>query len=170
MLKVKQHGQILVGGDEYYAAELEELKITWIAAYNNQYFFDPKMNGIYYRETFDSRIFSLVNKDLGRYGVKNFTCFQAVIVTFFNMLGAFYKLGDSDTFQTVIATNGKETYAIFNYNRLDNPDCIVAGYAEMYCSKYSMDCKKVSYTSNVGIPGRHVLKLTSVCRTTGKSN
>ncbi|XP_057299219.1 uncharacterized protein LOC130629862 [Hydractinia symbiolongicarpus] len=160
-LHVKQHGEILVGDDAYYDAELKELKITWIAAYNNQYFFDPKANGIYYRETFDSRIFSLVNKDLRRYGVKNFTCVQAVIVTFINMFG-FYKFGD--TFQTVIATNGKETYAIFNYNRLDNPDCIVAGYAEMYCSKYSMDCKNVSYTSNVGIPGRHVLTLTSVCR------
>ncbi|XP_057299239.1 uncharacterized protein LOC130629879 isoform X2 [Hydractinia symbiolongicarpus] len=159
-LYVRGGGEILVG-DDGVNINLEKTSITWIAAYRNQYFFNPRKSGIYYRETFDSRIFSLVNKDLTRYGIRNFTCFQAVIVTFMNALGPSSK---SDTFQTVIATNGKETYAIFNYNRLDNPDCIVAGYGEMYCSKYIMDCKNMSYTSNVGIPGRHVLKLTSDCR------
>ena len=124
---------------------------------------------IFYRITLDPRTLNLIDQDisltLGRPGnPSTFKTTKAIIVTYNNVP----KYGDSSKrfkYQVVIATDYTNTFAILNYDRLDESGGIV-GYGDSgYCTKTrtftdSSDTRTLNRTSNVGRPGKHIYLLT----------
>ena len=95
---------------------------------------------------------------------KLFTPTSAIIVTYSNV--ASYWSGSQNTFQVVLASNGKLTYAVLNYKQLEISG-VKAGYSEEGCDNLrtfvprSLSRTLVS-TGNVRV-GRHAFLLTRKC-------
>ena len=122
---------------------------------------------ILYRTTKNPIILKLIDKDisLAPEKSKNYSRFdatEAIIVTFDNIP----RYGNTNRFkyQVVIVTDYTNTFAILNYERLDengnevgfsDPSC---NYLKRFTS--SSDKTVLTNTSNVGIPGKHIFLLT----------
>ena len=119
---------------------------------------------IYYRETSNRTIMSNISRDIiTAYLDKMFIPTSAIIVTYSNV--PTYRYGHlRHTFQAVLASNGKLTYAVLNYKRLDK-SADLAQYTERGCVNArtfvsSSLSRTLVSTGNVRI-GRHAFFLTS---------
>ena len=125
---------------------------------------------VFYRTTSDKTILQAVDKDIALILGKQkgtpstFNASSAIIITFDNI----QSLGLSSVlfkYQTVIATDFKNTFAIVDYERLDG-DGIEIGFYEVYCKHLkrftgSSESKQLVDDTNVGIPGKQVHLLTN---------
>lgn len=125
---------------------------------------------ILYRTTKDPNTLRVINTAiryliLGKPGNPSyFNAVEAIVVTYNNIP----KYGDSSKifkYQVVITTDYTNTFAILNYDRLDESGNI-NGFSEPVCnvSKHfitSSDKTVLSSTSNVGISGIHIFLMTS---------
>ena len=136
-------------------------------------------NDILYRSTTDRNILNLVDKDIALLPRKqsttsSFNSKEAIVITF-NNVPYYDNRNILFRFQTVIATDYKNTYTIFNYIRLDRPGYDNIGYAEpdgrVSCTPYkrfSINGNNLTTTSNIGKPGKFVFPLTNCTNDKGK--
>lgn len=136
---------------------------TLLAPYHTD--LDTNLGGsIFYRETFREDVLNKTNSDVRRYGVKNFTSTQAVVITYLDV-AHHDDASKKHTFQIILATNGNETASILIYKRLDQKNA-VSGYSENLCLwmmfniLYRYYPPYLVHLSNVGIRGKYVLILT----------
>ena len=123
---------------------------------------------ILYRTTTKPYTLKSIDQDislaLGKYGTPSrFESSEAIIVTFDNIL-RYGNAGSRFKYQAVIATDYTNTFAILNYERLDESGYEV-GYNYPSCNYIkhftrSGDKTVLTRTSNVGIPGKHIYLLT----------
>ena len=120
-------------------------------------------NNIFQRTTTDKSILSRIDEYVSK--ARNDYSFQstsALIVTF-DSLNVYRSSSSQITFQVVFATNLNATYVIVNYHRLDYPAKFV-GFYDGVCNKTKNisigDSRMLTSTSNIGISGVHVYKLT----------
>lgn len=101
-----------------------------------------------------------VNNDVSKITLIPFKATQILIFTDFK----YYT-----SKQAIFATDDSSTYVILNYQTLENDGMI--GYSERSCgSKVFFDknsSQMVMHTSNIGVPGRHVFRLTQDCTVAG---
>ena len=130
---------------------------------------DNRNKDIFYRTTTNVNTLKLIDQDiflaLGKSGnPSTFNAAEAIIMTYDNVP----KYGDRSKrfkFQVVIATDYTNTFAILNYDRLDESGGVV-GYGDSgYCPiiktfTNSTDTRILNQTSNVGRPGKHIHLLT----------
>ena len=106
-----------------------------------------------------------ISRALGNPGNPSiFNAAEAIIVTY-NNIPKYRESTKRFTFQVVIATDYTNTFAILNYDRLDESGNDI-GYSDPSCNslKYftrSPDKRVLARTSNVGVPGKHIHLLTS---------
>ena len=123
---------------------------------------------ILYRTTKDPITLKLIDQDillaLEKYKHHSrFDATEAIVVTFDNIP----RYGNTNyrfKYQAVIATDYTNTFAILNYERLDENGNEV-GFSDPSCNYLkrfttSSDKTVLSNTSNVGIPGKHIFLLT----------
>ncbi|XP_057301091.1 uncharacterized protein LOC130635689 [Hydractinia symbiolongicarpus] len=115
---------------------------------------------IYYRESYDSYLLNKASKDVNQAYTSYFRPNRLVIITYFNVQR--YGSNEKNTFQLVLASDGYNTYAIFNYNYLESSGA-VAGYTESGCDSQvisnSGNSRNLMYSSNMGVTGRHAYHL-----------
>lgn len=113
-----------------------------------------------------SHLLKAANRDILRYSLKSFFANQIIVV---NYIGVKYQ-SRAHTFQAVFATDGNQTYAILNYYRLESNGATV-GFSERACGHHlyynGTMSKSLAHTSNIGMPGRHILLLTTRCAKAG---
>ncbi|XP_057297435.1 uncharacterized protein LOC130628517 isoform X2 [Hydractinia symbiolongicarpus] len=135
-------------------------KDTVMAVYNMETPFKDGIINSYHMN--QSHLLKAANKDISRYSLKSFFANQIIVV---NYIGVKYQ-SKAHTFQAVFATDGNQTYVILNYYRLESNGATV-GFSERACGHRlyynSTKSKSLAHTSNVGMPGRHVLLLTTRC-------
>ena len=126
---------------------------------------DNRNKDIFYRTTTNVNTLKLIDQDiflaLGKSGnPSTFNAAEAIIMTYDNVP----KYGDRSKrfkFQVVIATDYTNTFAILNYDRLDESGGVV-GYGDSgYCTSTktftdSLDTRILNQTSNVGHAGKHI--------------
>uniref|UniRef100_A0A7M5WRE4 NIDO domain-containing protein n=1 Tax=Clytia hemisphaerica TaxID=252671 RepID=A0A7M5WRE4_9CNID len=132
--------------------------------------YDLKSYGrdILYRSTTQQNILSMIDKDiLLSKSVPSFKSKEAIVITF-NNVPYYDKRNILFRFQVVMATDYKNTYTIFNYDRIDNPGYGNIGYAEpdgeVSCTPYksfNLNGNTLTTSSNVGKPGKFVFLLTN---------
>lgn len=89
---------------------------------------------------------------------------MAVLVTF-DAVERHNLPSESNTFQLIIATNGRENYGIFLYKKLQSESAVVGfgedsiNYFEFPPSKKTSS-KDLVRSSNINEPGKHVYKLS----------
>ncbi|XP_057308416.1 uncharacterized protein LOC130646248 isoform X2 [Hydractinia symbiolongicarpus] len=118
---------------------------------------------VYCEYTENTNLIRAANMDVSNHTLTPFSAKHLLLVTFSNV-----KKGIWDpryfTFQAVLASDGNETFAILNYFKLEG-DATYIGHEEEFCLNsifyQSLGSTELVHTSNVGIPGRHVFKLTS---------
>lgn len=148
-----------------------------ILAPYSSYFYNSDPNGaIFYRETKDTAILQKINKDIRLLQEsptidKNFNVTNAFIVTFNKIVNDEYTF-KKNIFQVVIGYDIAHTYAVFNYERLDDAGAI-CGFSVHKCTYNNLSPVVGSYllteTSNVGVKGRHVYNMkTRDCTKTRK--
>ena len=125
-------------------------------------------HNILYRTTTKPYTLKSIDHDislaLGKYGTPaKFESSEAIIVTFDNIF-RYGNAGSRFKYQAVIATDYTNTFAILNYDRLDESGYEV-GYGDSTCNYIkqfttSADKTDLTRTSNVGIPGKHIYLLT----------
>ena len=131
-------------------------------------------NDILYRTTKDQITLRLIDGDIAlSKTTPSFKSKEAIIITFNNV--SYYK--DRDIlfrYQVVITTDYKNTYTIFNYDRMDRASYDNIGYAEpdgrVSCTPYkhfNVNGNKLTTTSNVGFPGKFVFSLTNCTNNKG---
>ena len=123
---------------------------------------------ILYRTTKDSYTLKLIDQDISLIleKSKNYSRFdatEAIIVTFDN-IPQYGNTNNRFKYQAVIATDYTYTFAILNYERLDENGNEV-GFSDPSCNylkrfKTSSNKTVLTNTSNVGIPGKHIFLLT----------
>ena len=132
---------------------------------------DNHGQNILYRTTKDPITLMLIDQDilaLEKYEhYSKFVATEAIIVTFDNIPR--YRNNHSRfKYQAVIVTNYTNTFAILNYEKLDengnevgfnDPSC---NYLKRFTT--SSDKTVLTNTSNVGIPGKHIFLLTWTCK------
>ncbi|XP_057299162.1 uncharacterized protein LOC130629817 isoform X2 [Hydractinia symbiolongicarpus] len=100
---------------------------------------------------------SVAGNDISKITQSPFNATQLLIFT------SYYD--DELTNQAIFATDNNSTYEILNYRRFD--DYSVIGYSERSCGSkilFGNNSSQMVHTSNVGVPGRHVFRLTQKCR------
>ena len=137
-------------------------------------------NDILYRSTTNRNILKLVDKDIALLPRKqsttsSFNSKEAIVITF-NNVPYYDNRNILFRFQTVIATDYKNTYTIFNYDRMDNPGYGNIGYAEpdgaFSCKStenFNLNGSKLTTSSNVGKPGKFVFLLINCNKNRGTS-
>lgn len=113
---------------------------------------------IFFRSTKDQAILDLADRDVSYKSIHPFKSKEVIIVTF-NRVPRYNHQNMIFTFQTILATDYTKTYAILNYIQLD-ADARQTGfsYQQGVCKTSQRFSNKSSlvYTSNVGVPGKHV--------------
>ncbi|XP_066920704.1 uncharacterized protein [Clytia hemisphaerica] len=125
-------------------------------------------NNILYRTTKDQNILNLVDRDISlSKSVSSFKSKEAIVVTF-NNVPHYGNRNMIFRYQVVIATDYKNTYTIFNYDRMDNSGYDNIGYAEpdgeVSCTPYkrfNLNGHTLTTSSNVGKPGKFIFLLTN---------
>lgn len=135
-------------------------KDTVMAVYNMETPFKDGIINSYHMN--QSHLLKAANRDILRYSLKSFFANQIIVV---NYIGVKYQ-SRAHTFQAVFATDGNQTYAILNYYRLESNGATV-GFSERACGHHlyynGTMSKSLAHTSNIGMPGRHILLLTTRC-------
>lgn len=99
--------------------------------------------------------------DVHKLGIDlHFVANRALLISYIDVSAYISPSSLRHTFQLVLATDGNITYAILNYQRLDRISARV-GYSEGLCNSRSSPSFDLLRTSNVGVKGRHVYKLTN---------
>lgn len=117
---------------------------------------------ILYRKTTRRNEMTIINDDVRRLIGTSRTSFyanEAIIVTFNNVPG-YRNRNNSFKFQVVIATDYTDTYAIFNYGRVDNQANLIGFNDPSCCLEKVLKSSNINRRSNVGITGKHVFKLS----------
>lgn len=136
--------------------------------------FENYGRNILYRRTTDRRILRLIDQDIGLFNRSQriptrFQSYNAIIITYDNIpLHRDYTKRFS--YQIILASDFDNTYAIFNYGRLDG-DSGDIGFTdpERYSTKRFLsplaDKRILSRTTNIdgGPLGKHVYKLSNSC-------
>ncbi|XP_057296646.1 uncharacterized protein LOC130625556 isoform X2 [Hydractinia symbiolongicarpus] len=102
------------------------------------------------------RILQQASKDVQAFSSNNFTAKHAFLIVTSDF-------GEGNYAQLVLVTDKNQTYAILNYEgELINEGYV--GYYERLCigKTYAAgnESKKLVFTSNINVPGRHVIRLT----------
>ena len=146
-----------INSDGYYKSK------AYIAPYSLD--LDTRKGGIiYYRETSNRTIMINISRDIHTAGLdKSFIPTSAIIVTYSNV-AAYSPSHLKHTFQIVLASNGRLTYAVLNYKQLDKSSGRVR-YSERGCVNTTTFVPKslsqtLVSTGNVRV-GRHAYLLTS---------
>ncbi|XP_057296433.1 uncharacterized protein LOC130625370 isoform X2 [Hydractinia symbiolongicarpus] len=93
--------------------------------------------------------------------IKKFTneSFKSTQLSFFT-----FGYGNNEYSQVVLATDKKQLYGIFNFARSSYKEGLV-GFGEDFCGwkNYASgwESSQLGRTSNIGVPGRHVMRLSS---------
>ena len=124
---------------------------------------------ILYRTAKDLSTLKLIDQDislaLGKYGnPSSFNVTEAIIITYDN-IPKYRQRYTLFKYQVVIATDYTNTFAILNYERLDESGYREVGYGDPSCNYLkhftrSGDETVLTRTSNVGIAGKHIYFLT----------
>ena len=123
-------------------------------------------HNILYRTTKDPITLKLIDQDI-LLALKNykqysrFNATEAIIVTF-NNIPRYNNNQSRFKYQAVIVTDYTNTFAILNYERLDESGN-EAGFSDCnYLKRFTTSSDKtvLTNTSNVGIPGKHIFLLT----------
>lgn len=89
---------------------------------------------------------------------------QAVALKPFHIKDAFSITFYAHEIQALFASDGNNTYVVFNYDNTRQLEFLI-GYSEPFCGSKRFftanESRSVAETSNVGVPGRHVFLLTS---------
>ena len=107
---------------------------------------------------------TLTNQVLRQYGVSSFNASMIFIITYYNVRQRYYS-SNNNTFQFIYATDGRISYGIFNYRKLES-NYGVAGFTEGSCNERkfsysdSYTSTRLVSTSNGPILGRYVYKLS----------
>ena len=127
---------------------------TWIAPYYRSF---TGVRTIFYRETNESSLLQQVNNDIKRKLSTNFYATNLFIVTYISL---------GQKFQATLATDGKQTMTVLNYEELsfdpfgdvkmNEPGC---GY-RVFFSRFNSAWKLVN-GNEVGVRGRHIFNLTT---------
>eukprot|EP00111_Clytia_hemisphaerica_P024757 TCONS_00072953-protein len=123
-------------------------------------------NNILYRTTKDQNILNLVDRDISLLkSVSSFKSKEAIVVTYNNV--PYYEIRNIlFRYQVVIATDYKNTYTIFNYDRIDRSGYHNIGFSEpSACNKsinvrFNLTKSNLTTNSNVDVPGKFVFLLT----------
>ena len=136
-------------------ARSPSIATTYIAPYYNLF---SGVCTVQYRQTNNNTILKRVSSDVATvYPSNNFQPYRVLLVTY---------ICPDNTFQMALATNGKESFAVMNYERLTR-DPMQAGMNENECGSFreffpSFRGSSVAMALNVtGVPGRHVYNLTT---------
>lgn len=82
------------------------------------------LGSIYYRHSMSPTDLALTNQTLRWYGVSSFNARMNFIITYYNVprYGSSYQ---ENTFQFIYATDFRNSYGIFNYQKLDSTAGVV---------------------------------------------
>ena len=126
-------------------------------------------NDTLFRVTKDETILKMIDEDIAqkqREQSEDFHSKEAIVITF-NGLQSFNNWNSSFRYQAVLSTNYKKTYAIFKYDRIDAPGNGNIGFHEPNLkspcnatSKFDLDERNLTESSNIGKPGTFVFLLT----------
>lgn len=133
---------------------------TVVSAYS--FDMDLTLTGdVFYRETFETGILAAVSNDVVLLTKSDFIANHAVIITFLNVPAKITPIF-THTFQVIFASDGRSTYLIINYIRLDSKGGY-AGFGEKFCEVKEIeipDEKTLSGETNVNTRGKYVYLLT----------
>ena len=125
---------------------------------------------IFYRQVTNSTILNLIGLEI-KNSYENFVNFRptwALIVTWFELAN---ESNEKNTFQATIATNGRNSFAIFNYHKLewsklDNIKQLAQvgfnlddGFTFYTLSYFTSNVTSIQYESNVKRPGRWIFRI-----------
>lgn len=122
------------------------------------------LGSIYYRHSVSPIDLALINQTLRWYGVSSFNARMSFIITYYNVPKYRYTSEDN-TFQFIYATDFKNSYGIFNYQKLESTTG-AAKFSEGTCNERDLPYSGSSYSnrlaslSNGPVPGRYVYKLS----------
>lgn len=143
---------------------------------------DLRLHGsIRYNQIFDQNLLELISDDVNEYCPNlSFKSTWAFLITwnevrpYNSFMGNSYHGANSaykNTFQMILTTDGRNTFSIFNYERLDWPNSFInmtfeSGYTDGFNFnfnniEYSLESKNKSrllHESNINNPGRWVIK------------
>lgn len=123
----------------------------------------PISSTVYCEYTENTNLIRTANMDVSNHTLTPFSAKHLLVVIFTNVKKGIWNQRKF-TFQAVLASDGNETFAILNYFKLEG-DATYIGHFEDFCQDSifyeSLGSTELVHTSNVGIPGRHVFKLTS---------
>ena len=122
------------------------------------------LGSIYYRHSMSPTDLALTNQTLRWYGVSSFNARMNFIITYYNVprYGSSYQ---ENTFQFIYATDFRNSYGIFNYQKLDSTAGVVK-FTEGTCNERDLPYSRSSYSnrltssSNGPVLGRYVYKLS----------
>jgi hypothetical protein len=128
-------------------------------------------NDIFYRTTSDKTILELVDRDIALLlkkqstGLTKFKASSVIIITY-NNVARYNRASNRFKYQTIIATDYKNTFTIINYHRLDESGTVAGFYERSPCKvntklfTNSFDRRVLTKNTNIGILGKHVYQLT----------
>lgn len=133
--------------------------------WHHEYTFEKPNATFFYREDTSPSILQNATEDVRRVdGYSNFVAISTVVNTLYKATDNSSSNGVEHTYQQIIVTDGKRTFAIMNY--YDVPCCVTneISYAdENYPTKQILVDESVYHhignTSNVNVEGRYVFKL-----------
>ena len=127
------------------------------------------LGSIYYRDSTSDSDLALANQALSEYGVYSFTARMVFIITYYDV-PQYGNTFTKNTFQFIYATDYRNSYGIFNYQKLESTYG-VARFTEGSCNgrelpfSGSFRSTLLANIANGPVPGRHVYKLSSeACR------
>ena len=133
-----------------------------ISIYGTDLYSNSTVGTIFYRQTKSLRLLEEASYDISVYINKVFTAISSVVITF-DDVGQFADKSLKHTFQIVLATNGNETYGIFNYRTLESGN-VVTGFYGSDCYFKILKNKSTSMNlvndTNIDLKGTQVHLLT----------
>ena len=154
--KIFTEGYIGRGATNFNPSSFYQRSVTWISPFYSTF---RGLLTISYRETNESSLLQQVTSDIQRNSSQNFNATNLFIVTYASV---------GSKFQVALATDGHETFAVFNYAELqaepnrgsvemNEPGC---GYKQFF--ERSGSLQKLLKGNSTGVRGRHVFNLTTV--------
>ena len=154
-----------------YGSNIHPMNVTGdhklISVYSGRDIIAGEDTRIYYRESTNENILRMVNKDINSRSSVNFFFADRVFICtwdeiYSNNSDMFFN--QSATFQLALATNGVDTYAVMNYERLGKVQADTIGFTESDCGNYHLEnnrngSMKIT-TTNSTKRGQHIFHLT----------
>lgn len=106
----------------------------------------------------------LVSNNISSAWKTNFSASHIVFMTYRYIRGYHSPNYSYQTFQVVLASDGIDTYVIFNYEDVHLPDVVTGLYLPNVCSKIDFDqdvsSDHMDNGSNINVPGRYMFRLS----------